>query len=112
MAIRGWDGTTNRFGTTTQWLSPTTVTGNKQAIVFGNSAIGKGIAQDIILTEEVDDHKNIMEIGGAMMNGYSRADYVDESDAANVFSSNNASVGDVANTIAATNQSSLIIATS
>ena len=88
------------------------------AIVFGNSCMGKGVAHDLHFTSEIDDHENTIEIGGAMINGYSRNDWVAESlagdssggGAGNAFSKGNATAG-VANAIAATNQSSVVLMT-
>ena len=86
--------------------------------MFGNSAVGKGVAVDLHFTDEVDDHENTIEVGGAVINGYNRADFFAESKSgessgggsSDVFSKGNASVTDAAET-ACTNQSSLILAT-
>jgi len=87
------------------------------SIVFGNSAVGKGVAENVHYTDEVDDHKNTIEIGAAMINGYNRADFVAESVAGDgtlssttVFSKGSATAQEYATATAAINQSSLIIA--
>ena len=120
IGVRGWD-TTNKdfgFGTVSEMFDPTDVTTNYNALVFGKSAVGRAVAKDLHFTQEVDDHENTIEIGGAMINGYSRNDYVTEATAGdssgggatNAFSKGNAT-GSVANAIAATNQSSLCLMT-
>jgi hypothetical protein len=127
IGIREWDETNATFmGTTTSArfdMSAVTLNtaGSRvyNAIVFGNSALGKGVAKDLSFTDEVDDHKNTVEIGGALINGYNRADFVAESVAgdssggatANVFSKGNATVTEYGTATLATNQSSLIFAT-
>ena len=117
IGIRQWDNTAsanNFFGatTTTRFAAPVAGTSIYNAIAFGGSAIGKGVASDLSFTDEVDDHKNTVEIGGAVINGYNRADFFSETNAAETaaFSKNNAAVGD-ATGLACTNQSSLIFAT-
>ena len=120
VGIREWDETNSTFmGTNVSGRFNATETtlgaGTARvynAIAFGNSAIGKGVASDLSFTDEVDDHKNTVEIGGALINGYNRADFFTETAASetSAFSKNNAAVGDAA-TLACTNQSSLIFAT-
>lgn len=117
IGIRGWDTTNdNLFGSTTAAaFAPTTVTGNHNAIFFGNSSMGKGIAEgETKYTTEIDDHENVKEIGLAVINGYNRADYFDEDDANEVsgdaFYKNQASEHFAAS-LSATNQSSLIAMT-
>ena len=120
IGIRGWDSGNNDlgFGTVSEMFSPTDVTDNYNAIVFGKSAVGRAVAKDLHFTNEVDDHENTIEIGGAMINGYSRNDWVAESlagdssggGASNAFSKGNATAG-VANAIVATNQSSVVLMT-
>ena len=119
IGIRGWDATNNNlFGTTMDTRFAPTTLDTYNLIVFGNSAIGKGVAKDLHFTNEIDDHENTWEIGGALINGYNRADFFTEATsgdssgggATNAFSKNNSSAG-VANAIAATNQSSLILMT-
>jgi len=122
----GVDGVTGTFfGTTNaQRMEPTALatTYPYNSIVFGNSAIGKGVAEAVHFTDEVDDHKNTIEIGAAMINGYNRADFVTEANATDssggahtaVFSKGNATATEYPQSgtqVAATNQSSLIIAT-
>jgi len=122
----GVDGVTGTFfGTTNaQRMEPTALatTYPYNSIVFGNSAIGKGVAEAVHFTDEVDDHKNTIEIGAAMINGYNRADFVTETNATDssggahtaVFSKGNATATEYPQSgtqVAATNQSSLIIAT-
>lgn len=120
IGVRGWDTTNDDFGfaTVSEMFSPTDVTNNYNALVFGKSAVGRAVAKDLHFTQEVDDHENTIEIGGAMINGYSRNDYVTEATAGdssgggatNAFSKGNAT-GSVANAIAATNQSSVCLMT-
>ena len=117
VGIRSWDNTAsaNNFmgaTTTTRFAATAAGTSIYNAIAFGGSAIGKGVASDLSFTDEVDDHKNTVEIGGAVINGYNRADFFSETNAAetSAFSKNNAAVGD-ATGLACTNQSSLIFAT-
>ena len=117
VGIRSWDNTAdanNFFGatTTTRFAATAAGTGIYNAIAFGASAIGKGVASDLSFTDEVDDHKNTIEIGGAVINGYNRADFFSETLAAetSAFSKNNPAVGD-ASGHACINQSSLIFAT-
>ena len=131
VGIREWDETNSTFmGTTTSARfdmsaitrhadAITAGTRVYNAIVFGNSAMGKGVAKDLSFTDEVDDHKNTVEIGGALINGYNRADFVVEGVSgdssggatANVFSKGNAAVTEYDTATLATNQSSLIFAT-
>lgn len=114
--IRGYDTTnSNLFGSTFSVATePTTITSNINAIVVGNQAIGKGIANDLHFTSEIDDHENVKEIGGAMLNGYNRADFVAEADAlessGDAFYKNNSSDA-VSAALLAINQSSLIFMT-
>jgi len=114
--IRGWDIDNNDlFGTTlAEALEADTTTTNVNAIILGNQAIGKGIAEDLHFTKEIDDHENIKEIGGAMISGYNRADFVAEADAleasGDAFYKNNAAAG-VSAALAAVNQSSLVFMT-
>ena len=84
------------------------------AIAFGKNAIGKGVARDLHFTNEVDDHENTIEIGGAVINGYQRNEYFAEGDATtgsgDAFYRDNATVADAA-ALAAENTSSLIFST-
>jgi hypothetical protein len=86
----------------------------RNAIVFGGGAMGKAVADDLHFTSEVDDHANTIELGGAVINGYNRADFFLEADAlegsGDAFYKNNASAGDAA-ALACINQSSLILGT-
>tara|TARA_Y100000310_G_scaffold327322_1_gene393480 strand:- start:109 stop:1395 length:1287 start_codon:yes stop_codon:yes gene_type:complete len=123
--IREWDEAGYFFGSTTSARfdasEVTLASGTSRcfnAVVFGNSSIGKGVAQDLHFTNEIDDHENTIEIGGAVINGYNRNEYVAESAAgkssgagsSDAFSTTNAAVSD-ASAISAVNQSSLIFAT-
>lgn len=94
------------------WLElPDGTTGdNYNAIVVGDSAVGKGIAENLHFTEEVDDHDNVKEIGGAVINGYNRFDFTTDDLESDVFDKNNAT-GGVSDAKAATNTSSLILMT-
>lgn len=120
--VDGQSDTGTLWGTTNaQRMEPTALATSYpyNSIVFGNSAIGKGVAEAVHFTDEVDDHKNTIEVGAAMINGYNRADFVAESvagdgtlGATTVFSKSNAAAIEFATVgVAATNQSSLIIAT-
>tara|TARA_Y100000593_G_scaffold92417_1_gene183995 strand:+ start:2014 stop:3300 length:1287 start_codon:yes stop_codon:yes gene_type:complete len=124
VGIREWDEAGYFFGSTTSSrFDATGVTLHADAsskrvynaIVFGNSAVGKGVAQDLSFTDEVDDHKNTIEIGGAVINGYNRADFFTETNASEAnsygFEKGNATVADIDSAIACTNQSSLIFST-
>ena len=86
----------------------------RNAIVFGKGAIGKAVADDLHFTSEVDDHANTIELGGAVINGYNRADFFAETDAletsGDAFYKNRSSV-EIAAELSCVNQSSLILAT-
>ena len=117
VGIREWDaGNSTLFGTTTSARMDATAvgTGIYNAIVFSNSAMGKGVAKDLSFTDEVDDHKNTVEIGGAVINGYNRADFFAEADgtegSGDAFYGNQSAAHDSA-ALSCINQSSLIIAT-
>ena len=120
IGIRGFNTTNDDFfgSTFATAIEPDTVGTNLNAIVVGNQAIGKGIAEDLRFTSEIDDHENVKEIGGAMISGYNRADYFADTTsgqtaaggAANAFSKGN-STELISNAIAAINQSSLILMT-
>ena len=127
IGIREWDETDDRFFglTTTERFAMTAVdrhatevtagTRVYNSIVFGNSAIGKGVASDLSFTDEVDDHKNTVEVGGALINGYNRADFFSETNASEsggyAFEKANAAEAPADSALACTNQSSLILAT-
>ena len=125
VGIREWDELNAEFmgTTTTERFAPTAVSLNTgtarvyNALVFGNQAIGKGVASDLEFTKEIDDHENTIEIGGALMNGYNRADFVTETYAAEsaltkaFYKGAATRTDEVDNTIKAINQSSLIFAT-
>ena len=86
----------------------------RNAIVFGKGAMGKAVADDLHFTSEVDDHANTIELGGAVINGYNRADFFAETDAlessGDAFYKNQSAAG-VAAELTCVNQSSLILAT-
>jgi len=52
--------------------------------------------QDIYLTDEIDDHQNVMEIAVASINGVNRVEYASSTDEASVFSTGNATQTNVA----------------
>jgi len=121
VGIREWDEAGYFFGSTTSArLDPTAVTlagGSDRIynhIVFGKNAIGKGVARDLHFTNEVDDHENTIEVGGAVINGYQRNEYFAEGDATlgsgDAFYRANAAAADGA-ALAAENTSSLIFTT-
>lgn len=114
VGVRAWDGSTLFGATTATMLAPTATTTNYNAIVFGNSAMGRAVARDAHFTSEIDDHENTHEIGGAIINGYGRNDYFTEATAdetsGEAFYKGNTSTA-VSAAISATNQSSLILMT-
>ena len=121
VGIREWDEAGYFFGSTTSArFDPTAVTlasGTARVynhVVFGKNAIGKGVARDLHFTNEVDDHENTIEVGGAVINGYQRNEYFAEGDATtgsgDAFYRANAAVADGA-ALAAENTSSLIFTT-
>ena len=116
IGIRGWDATNATFGLdqVSTAFEPTTITGNMNALVFGKSAMSKAVAKDLHFTNEVDDHQNTIEIGGAQINGYNRNEYVAENvadESTNVFKKGNATRTEYDTATAAINQSSLILMT-
>jgi len=119
--IREWDEAGYFFGSTTtarfDASAVTLASGTSRcfnAIVFGNSCMGKGVAQDLHFTNEIDDHENTIEIGGAVINGYNRNEYFAEADgttsSGDAFYNNQSAAHDAA-ALSAVNQSSLIFAT-
>lgn len=118
--VRGWDTTNdNLFPEAHEdQFKPTSVTGNYNAIVFGNQAIAKGQGntdggQYLDMEMEEDDFGNIQEVAGIAMDGFSRNDYVDEDNASEA-SGGVFEKGTEGGVIAATeliNQSSLIVMT-
>ena len=84
------------------------------AVVFGKNAVGKAVAEDLHFTSEVDDHANTVELGGAVINGYNRADFFAEADAledsGDAFYKNQSAAHDSA-ALSCVNQSSLIFST-
>lgn len=114
VGIRGWTSSSDSIAAN-GWLSipATGTTTNLNAIVVGRSAIGKGIADDLHFAEERDDYGNILGIGGAVLNGYGRADFVAEDDAGEgsggMFEI--AAAGGVADAVECINQSSLVLMT-
>ena len=123
IGIREWDETNTTFmGTTvSSRFDPTASTlgaGSARvynAIVFGKNAIGKAVARDLHFTNEVDDHENTTEVGGAVINGYQRNEYFSETNAtldnAGAFERANATVADQDSSMAAENTGSLIFST-
>ena len=116
VGIRGWDSGNDDLGfnNVSSMFSPTDVTDNYNAIVFGNSAVGKGIADGLHFTSEIDDHENTIEIGAAAINGYNRNDYFIETDSAettgDAFYKDNVSPA-VSAELPAINQSSAVLMT-
>jgi len=76
--------------------------------------MGKAVADDLHFTSEVDDHANTIELGGAVINGYNRADFFAEDDAlessGDAFYKNQSAAHDAA-ALSCVNQSSLILST-
>ena len=116
IGIRGWDTANDNIDmeTASDMFRPTDVGDNLNALVFGKSAMSKAIARDLHFTNEVDDHQNTIEIGGAQINGYNRNEYFSEANAAEssskAFDKDNATTT-VADKLACINQSSLILMT-
>ena len=121
VGIREWDEAGYFFGSTVSARfddsAVTLASGTsrvRNAIVFGRGAIGKGVADDLHFTSEVDDHANTIELGGAVINGYNRADFFGEDDAlessGDAFYKNQSAAHDAAELVAV-NQSSLILGT-
>lgn len=113
---RAWDSTNDTlFGST--WedamdVSDVTTHANVNNIVLGKGALGKAIGEDLHFTEEVDDHGQVIEVGGAQINGYNRADFTTEANAgesSGLFQ--NGGAGGVASATAVINQSSMILMT-
>lgn len=117
IGVREWDEDNSTFMGTTigARFAPTAVgSGVYNALVFGNNAMGKGVAKDLHFTNEVDDHENTVEIGGAAINGYNRSEFLGEGDAGegsgDAFYKNSATAHDAIG-LSAINQSSLIFTT-
>jgi len=122
VGIREWDeagyffGSTisSRFDDSAVTLHADNAKRVRNAIVFGKGAMGKAVAEDLHFTSEVDDHANTIELGGAVINGYNRAEFYTETDSLEVdgdaFYKGNSASADAA-VLAAINQSSLILAT-
>ena len=121
VGVREWDESGYFFGSTTSARfddsAVTLASGTarvRNAIVFGKNAVGKAVAEDLHFTSEVDDHANTIELGGAVINGYNRADFFAEVDAlessGDAFYKNQSAAHDSA-ALSCVNQSSLILAT-
>ena len=121
VGIREWDEAGYFFGSTVSARfddSAVTLASGavrvRNAIVFGKGAMGKAVAEDLHFTSEVDDHANTIELGGAVINGYNRAEFYAEADAleasGDAFYKSNSASADAA-ALAAINQSSLVLAT-
>ena len=121
VGVREWDESGYFFGSTTSARfddsAVTLASGTarvRNAIVFGKNAVGKAVADDLHFTSEVDDHANTIELGGAVINGYNRADFFAEADAlessGDAFYKNQSAAHDAA-ALSCVNQSSLILAT-
>ena len=121
VGVREWDESGYFFGSTTSARfddsAVTLASGTarvRNAIVFGKNAVGKAVADDLHFTSEVDDHANTIELGGAVINGYNRADFFAEVDAlessGDAFYKNQSAAHDSA-ALSCVNQSSLILAT-
>jgi len=84
VGIRGWNSANNSLYN--DGLFELSTESNYNAIVFGNGAIGKGIAKPMGLTTIDDDHYNLQEVGTYCIDGYQRADFFSDSDESTVFS--------------------------
>ena len=113
--IRAWDGDNFGMDTVSEMFAVTDVATNHNSIAFGKHAIGKGIAKDLHFTSEIDDHNNLIEIGGAVIDGYGRADYVAEGDGTtgdgDAFEIGGATKDEIDSALSCTNQSSAILMT-
>lgn len=119
IAVRGWDNAAGGFfgdddGTpTTSALTPTEQTDNYCSVVFSGSSMGRAIGSRLHFTEEIDDHENTIEIGGAIIDGFNRIEWAAEADAlestGDLFRKN--TTGGVASGLAALNNSSAILMT-
>ena len=118
-SIRGWDDTNGGFfedddgSPMTKELNPTEIVDNTCSIVFGASSMARGIASRLQFTEEIDDHGNTQEIGGAIIDGFNRVEWAAEADAyettGDLFRKN--TTGGVASGLACLNTSSAILMT-
>lgn len=119
VAIRAWDNAAGGFfedddaDPMAKIMDPTAITDNLNAIIFGNHAIGYARATKLALTEEIDDHGNIEEIGSNSLYGFGRADFAAEADAGEASGDlfRTGTTGGVASGLVAKNQSSLILMT-
>ena len=94
------------------WLSPSPRSyAISNSIILGANVIGKGVASSLAYTEEVDDHKNTIEIGSNQIVGYNRAEFFSDADTASVYSTANATKSALTTAYTAVNQSSMIIST-
>jgi len=94
------------------WMTPCstasgTATGN---LIIGKNAVAKGVAEALHFTTEEVDHKRTIEIGGAQIDGYNRADFFNSTDEALVFAAHTGTVkASYTAAKAAINQSSAIL---
>ena len=121
VGIREWDEAGYFFGSTVAKRfddsAVTLASGTtrvRNAVVFGKNAVGKAVAEDLHFTSEVDDHANTIELGGAVINGYNRADFFAEDvggEASGDAFYKNQSAAHVAAELSCVNQSSLVFST-
>jgi N4-gp56 family major capsid protein len=118
VGIRGWDATNNDlFGdletSFDEFISPTDVTANYNAIAVGKSAIGRAVGEALHFEFERDDYNNIEGVAGAEIDGFNRADFFAESNSGDssggAFERN--STGGVISATSADNYSSAILMT-
>ena len=122
VGIRGWDNAAGGFfgdddaDPISSMFEPTNFASpidNHCHVVVGNSAIGRAVGKNYALSEELDDHGAIIEIGGTIIDGFNRADFAAEADSTEesggLFFKD--TTGGVADGIATKNQSSLILMT-
>ena len=76
VGIRGWDATAHDLYNT--GIFELSTASNYNAVIVGNDAIGKAVAMSSEFNDEIDDFKNIKEIGCATIDGINRVDFATE----------------------------------
>lgn len=70
------------------WMKPPAFvkgTDSTSMLLLGRDALGLGIAQNLLYTEEVDDHENVIEIGSRMIQGANRNEYFGAKDEKEIY---------------------------